>query len=95
VIAVDYLPDTLREAGVRGARALDVRLLLARGDEPFDVIIQTVTALADDEALHLIAPFEPRPLYDVMRGRGRVAHTEREGDTFHVWFYRRESSPRR
>ena len=88
MIAVGYLPDELREAGVRSARQLDVRPVLARGDEPFDVIMRTVGVLADDEALHLIAPFEPRPLYDVMRGQGRVALTEYDHGTFHVWFYR-------
>jgi uncharacterized protein (DUF2249 family) len=73
---------------VQHARDLDVRPLLARGEEPFDAIMRAADALGADEALHLIAPFEPRPLYDVLRGRGCTAYTTCEGTAFHVWFYR-------
>jgi hypothetical protein len=82
------MPARLRAAGVQHARALDVRPLLARGEEPFEAIMRAADALAGDEALHLIAPFEPRPLYDVMRRRGCTAYTAYEGTTCHVWFYR-------
>jgi uncharacterized protein (DUF2249 family) len=87
MIAIPYLPDALHDAGTRRAHTLDVRPMLARKEEPFEIIMRTLASLADNEALHLIAPFEPRPLYDVMRARGRLVHTERDHATFHVWFY--------
>jgi hypothetical protein len=81
-------PPVVRAAGVSRARVLDVRPLLARGGEPFQEIMDAVQACADDEALHLVAPFEPRPLFGIMRTLGRSTHVEREGPTVHVWFYR-------
>ena len=81
-------PAPLRAAGVRIARDLDVRPLLARGEEPFVTIVRATETLRDDEALHLIAPFDPQPLYAVMRQHGRTAFTTRDGTDVHVWFYR-------
>ncbi|WP_373045361.1 DUF2249 domain-containing protein [Vulgatibacter sp.] len=82
------LPDVVRAAGMTGARDLDVRPILAKGGDPFRLILSTVSNLAGSEALHLLVGFEPRPLYAVLRAQGLAAHTEAEGDLFHVWFYR-------
>lgn len=49
---------------------LDVRPQLARGEEPFGVIMAAVDALAIGQALRLIAPFRPAPLFNVMANRG-------------------------
>ncbi|MCC6766268.1 MAG: DUF2249 domain-containing protein [Deltaproteobacteria bacterium] len=90
-MTVTSTPAPVLAAGARVARDLDVRPILARGEEPFAAIMCAIDGLRDDEALHLIVPFEPRPLYDVMRERGFAAHTTGDGKTFHVWFYRRAS----
>lgn len=68
---------------------LDVRRDLAEGREPFTRIMEAVDALAPDEALELIAPFEPVPLYAVMEGRG-FAHetTPLSGGSWRVVFTR-------
>ncbi|MEB2284899.1 MAG: hypothetical protein B6D46_12280 [Polyangiaceae bacterium UTPRO1] len=87
-MSVAAVPAPVQAAGVRTIRDLDVRPLLARGEEPFAAIMSATDALRENEALHLIVSFEPRPLYDVMRKRGYAAHTEREGGDVHVWFYR-------
>lgn len=87
-MAKSTVPDHLRTLGLRRACEVDVRPFLARGEEPFETIMRATDALANDEALHLIAPFEPKPLYDVMSRRGCRAHTTRDGSVFHVWFYR-------
>jgi uncharacterized protein (DUF2249 family) len=58
-------------------RELDVRPLLARGEEPYSAIMAAVEALADDEALVLRSPFEPTPLHRVLGGKG-FAHASRE-----------------
>jgi len=49
---------------------LDVRPIIAAGDEPFDVIMETVGTLIGDEDLVIIAPFEPVPLEGVLGSQG-------------------------
>jgi uncharacterized protein (DUF2249 family) len=49
---------------------LDVRPILARGEEPFDTIMETVATLAPGESLELFAPFEPVPLFSVLGVQG-------------------------
>ncbi len=49
---------------------LDVRPIIAAGDEPFDQIMSTVGALGLDEKLVIIAPFEPVPLEGVLGSQG-------------------------
>ncbi len=63
-----------------GARALDVRPILERGGEPFAEIMGAVAALAPGQALSLRAPFEPKPLYAVLEGKGFAHRTRRLGD---------------
>jgi len=73
---------------------LDVRDDIRNGREPFGKIMQTVAGLKDDEQLHLIAPFEPAPLYAVLAQRG-YAHESKptpEGD-FEVLFTRGSGAP--
>lgn len=49
---------------------LDVRPLLARGDEPFVPIMEAAATIQPGDTLTLIAPFEPVPLYGVLGERG-------------------------
>ncbi len=49
---------------------LDVRPLLAAGEEPFTVIMDAAGALPEGGVLELVAPFEPVPLYGVLGPRG-------------------------
>jgi len=53
---------------------LDVREQLHGGGEPLPRIIQAVGGLAPGQALRLLAPFEPLPLYAVLERKG-FAHT--------------------
>ncbi|WP_323039602.1 DUF2249 domain-containing protein [Gemmobacter sp.] len=55
---------------------LDVRPALARGEEPFAAIMAAADSLAPGQALRLIAPFRPAPLFNVMANRG-FASTDR------------------
>jgi uncharacterized protein (DUF2249 family) len=52
---------------------LDVRPLLAAGHEPFNAIMAAADALAPGQALRLLAPFRPAPLFNVMAKRGYAA----------------------
>jgi uncharacterized protein (DUF2249 family) len=52
------------------AEDLDVRPLLANGQEPFSVIMASAARVPAHAALRLRTTFEPVPLYDVLGGRG-------------------------
>lgn len=49
---------------------LDVRPILAAGDEPFELIMQTVAGLDQSEELVIVSPFEPVPLEEVLGSQG-------------------------
>jgi uncharacterized protein (DUF2249 family) len=77
-------------ASVKAARetVLDARPILAKGGDPFRLIMRTVGELKADEALHLTVGFDPLPLYTVLKNQGFAAHTQIEDGVFHVWFWR-------
>lgn len=49
---------------------IDIRPLLARGEEPLPVIRSHVAALKEQETLTVVAPFLPSPLIELLRGDG-------------------------
>ena len=49
---------------------LDVRPLFAAGTPPLSTILSAVQRLQPGQALRLIAPFPPVPLYDLLGSRG-------------------------
>lgn len=66
---------------------LDVRPTLRAGGEPFEQIIETVTALAPDQGLRLFATFRPVPLFSVMGAKGYTyEEKELEGGEWEVVF---------
>ncbi len=71
-------------------RTLDVRELIARGEEPFPQILATVEALAPDEGLTVLAPFLPTPLIEALKGAGFSARPERRSDGSWQTFFRRD-----
>lgn len=69
---------------------LDVREDIRRGREPFALILAAVTGLAEEQALVLVAPFEPSPLYGVLGQRGFEHRSEQTADgDWKVTFARR------
>ncbi len=71
---------------------IDVRADLAAGREPFGRIMAAVEALPPDGVLVLRAPFEPRPLYDVLARRGFAHRTEQIAPDHFAVRFSRESS---
>lgn len=70
-----------------GVTTLDVRPLLAAGEEPFDAILAAARGIAPGQTLEIVAPFEPAPLYAVLGGMGFAHRTEpRAGGAFAVRF---------
>jgi hypothetical protein len=74
---------------IRVAEDLDVRPLLARGEEPFSTIMASAALVPANAALRLCTTFEPVPLYDVLSRRGfRHAAHQLGPDDWEVVFWR-------
>lgn len=55
---------------------LDVRDIIAKGEEPFAVIRTAVDALGPGESINIIAPFMPAPLIEMLKSEGYSAQME-------------------
>jgi uncharacterized protein (DUF2249 family) len=68
---------------------LDVREDIRQGREPFSKIMSSVSSLKSNEALLLVAPFDPVPLYGVLAMQG-FSHESKpvENGDFEVLFTR-------
>jgi uncharacterized protein (DUF2249 family) len=76
------------------ARTLDVRPMLARGEEPFYRIMATIAMLRPGEGLLLLTPFIPSPLIEKLTADGFAAQPERRADgTWQTRFQRGEVQP--
>jgi len=61
-------------------KTLDVRPLLARGEEPFATIRAEVNALTAGRGLTVVAPFMPAPLIELLKGEGFQCTAEHRAD---------------
>lgn len=59
---------------------VDARPIIAAGAEPFETIMAAVAALADDEDLIVLAPFEPVPLEGVLSSQGYTYEADEIGN---------------
>ncbi|PTY00068.1 DUF2249 domain-containing protein [Opitutus sp. ER46] len=64
----------------RKVRTLDVRPLIAQGEEPLASIMATVRAVAPGESFVLISPFLPSPLIERLQSEGFTARPEHRSD---------------
>jgi uncharacterized protein (DUF2249 family) len=69
-------PEWVRTLDSAAAANLDVRPILAEGEDPFTKIMAIVTKLAPGAALVLEAPFDPSPLRRLLAGKGFAEHAE-------------------
>ncbi|BET68618.1 hypothetical protein ASA1KI_35360 [Opitutales bacterium ASA1] len=68
---------------------VDVRPLVAARQPPIGAIMDAVDLLAPGQALRLIAPFEPVPLYAMLARQGfRHTTKRREDDAWEILFER-------
>lgn len=66
---------------------LDIRPLCATGRPPLGAILSAVNELKEGQALRLIAPFEPTPLYELLGKRDFSHATQSRGDgSFEIVF---------
>jgi uncharacterized protein (DUF2249 family) len=69
----------MKSSNARKICTLDVRPLIARGEEPFQKIMRAVTNLSSGESLLLVTPFLPAPLIEKLKADGFTARPERAG----------------
>lgn len=74
----------------RKTRTLDVRPVIAAGDEPFTKIMSAVAAVEVGETLVIVTPFLPSPLIEKLQSEGFAARPERRGDGSWQTSFRRE-----
>jgi uncharacterized protein (DUF2249 family) len=73
----------------RKPHTLDVRPLIARGEEPRAKILAVIAGLAPGESLALITPFLPSPLIEKLQADGFTARPERRSDgSWQTYFWR-------
>ena len=72
-------------------RRLDVRRMIARGEEPFARIRETLSGLDSAEGLELHAPFLPTPLIERLSSEGYEYRFESTGAAhWTVYFWRQD-----
>lgn len=67
---------------------LDVRPFFTEQRPPLPAILQAVRQLAPGQALQLLAPLEPKPLYDMLAQQGLTASSQQHPDgTWQIDFH--------
>lgn len=80
-------------AGTIRFKRLDVRAMIARGEEPFPRIRAKIDALSPTESLVLFAPFLPSPLIERLRSEGFQSRFERSAQGDWIIYFWRENPP--
>ncbi len=66
----------------------DARPAIAAGEEPLSDILKLSETLVDGDTLEVIAPFDPRPLYDTLSARGFRVRPATHDPTTSAWHTR-------
>lgn len=77
----EYFLVDMTESSGEPAYTLDVREIEG---QPFEDIQATLDTLEAGERFHLVADFEPAPLYSVLESRGFSYETDQRGEEWHV-----------
>ena len=68
---------------------MDVRPDIAKGEDPFKIIMATIKELPDDSVLEIINVFEPIPLISHLKDKGYSSFTDRPEDgAVHTYFWK-------
>ena len=65
---------------------LDVRPLLAKGEDPFNILQKALKKLQNDEVLEVLIDFEPIPLIRIQEKKGYLTLTLVENGVYHTYF---------
>lgn len=88
------IPEILKNAIEKNKiYELDVRPTLAKGTDPFNLIMQTLKDVPDNTALKIINTFEPIPLIKILNNKGYISFVETSNDTVYTYFIKTEKPP--
>ncbi|HEY0770421.1 MAG TPA: DUF2249 domain-containing protein [Sphingobacteriaceae bacterium] len=83
------LPEFIKELQETHIVPLDVRAMLAGGNDPLKLIQQTVKELKEGQVLKIINTFEPTPLIKLLGNQGFQSYTDIiENDHIETYFYK-------
>ncbi len=71
-------------------KTLDVRPMLAQGEEPYSEIRRRVDAIAAGTGVTIVAPFMPAPLIEKLKSEGFSSRVERRTDGAWAAFFWKE-----
>lgn len=84
-----HLSEFIKEVQSAHIITLDVRAMLAGGNDPLKLIQQKVKALNPGQVLKIINTFEPSPLMDLLEKQGFKTYVDViKNDHFETYFYR-------
>jgi len=86
-------PDWVGTIDLDKATRLDVRPLLARGEEPLSIVMRTSKDIPAGGALVLEAPFDPAPLRRVLGTKGFLAHAANVAEGHWRVFFVKQGEP--
>ncbi len=73
-------------------KRLDIRPLMARGEEPLTRIRAALARLPAEQGLALVTPFLPAPLIEMLAGEGYQSRVEPAGGGDWVVYFRRSDT---
>ena len=83
------VPQFIKELEANHIVTLDVRSMLARGNDPLKLIQQKVKELQQGQALKIINTFEPTPLIKLLEKQGFECYADKvEKDLVETYFYK-------
>jgi hypothetical protein len=75
---------------IKQFKTLDVRPILARGEEPCAAVRRKVNGLQEGDGLLVRSPFLPSPLIEWLGSEGYFSRLERGGDGCWIVYFWRE-----
>jgi uncharacterized protein (DUF2249 family) len=83
------IPSFIEEMQASQTVTLDVRPILAAGDDPLQLIQQHVKELQEGQVLKILNTFEPTPLINLLGKRGFVSYVKAtEENVIETYFYK-------
>lgn len=85
----EEFPEQLRNLKPEQIVQLDVRPLLALGNDPLNLIQKTIKGLQVGQVLEIINTFKPEPLIQLLQKRGFTTYVETiNNELVHTYFFR-------
>ena len=85
-------PQWTTDVAAGAAKRLDVRPMIARGEEPLRRLLELAAGIAVGEAFIVEAPFDPAPLRRMLTHKGFEDHAEQLSDDHWRVYFRRVAS---